>query len=163
MLSDGEEDIRYERGENHLFFDVGGRMLISRMIDGQFPAYERVIPKGNNKHIEFERERLTNAVKRVALLSNERSRAVKFQIEKGKVDVTSSSPDLGEAHEMLLVDYSGDAMQICFNAQYILDFLAAVTTDVVSLDLKDEVSQVVVKPVGAEGYDYTYVIMPMRV
>ena len=59
-------------------------MLISRMIDGQFPAYERVIPKGNDKHIEFERDRLTNAVKRVALLSNERSRAVKFQIEKAR-------------------------------------------------------------------------------
>ena len=82
-------------------------MLISRMIDGQFPAYERVIPKGNDKHIEFERDRLTNAVKRVALLSNERSRAVKFQIEKGKVDVTSSSPELGEAQETLPVDYSG--------------------------------------------------------
>ncbi len=163
LLVDGEEDIRYERGENHLFFDVGGRMLISRMIDGQFPAYERVIPKGNDKHIEFERDRLTNAVKRVALLSNERSRAVKFQIDKGKVDVTSSSPDLGEAHEMLPVDYSGEPMQICFNAQYVLDFLAAVSTDVVSFDLKDEVSQAVVKPVGAEGYDYTYVIMPIRV
>jgi DNA polymerase-3 subunit beta len=163
LLADGDEDIHYERGENHLFFDVGGRMLISRMIDGQFPAYERVIPKGNDKHIEFERDRLTNAVKRVALLSNERSRAVKFQIEPGKVDVTSSSPELGEAHEMLPVDYSGAAMQICFNAQYVLDFLAAVSTDVVSIDLKDEVSQAVVKPVGAEGYDYTYVIMPMRV
>ena len=102
LLAEGDGDIRYERGENHLFFDVGGRLLISRMIDGQFPAYERVIPKGNDKHIEFERDRLTNAVKRVALLSNERSRAVKFQIEKGKVDVTSSSPELGEAHETLL-------------------------------------------------------------
>jgi len=163
LLVDGEEDISYERGENHLFFNVGGRMLISRMIDGQFPAYERVIPKGNDKHIEFERDRLTSAVKRVALLSNERSRAVKFQIDKGKVDVTSSSPELGEAHEMLPVEYGGEAMQICFNAQYVLDFLAAVTTDVVSLGLKDEVSQAVMRPVGAEGYDYTYVIMPMRV
>jgi DNA polymerase-3 subunit beta len=163
LLVDGDEDIRYERGENHLFFDVGGRLLISRMIDGQFPAYERVIPKGNDKHIEFERDRLTNAVKRVALLSNERSRAVKFQIDAGRVDVTSSSPDLGEAKETLPVEYTGASMQICFNAQYVLDFLAAVTTDVVSLDLKDEVSQAVMKPVGAEGYDYTYVIMPMRV
>jgi len=163
LLTEGDGDIAYERGENHLFFDVGGRLLISRMIDGQFPAYERVIPKGNDKHIEFERDRLTNAVKRVALLSNERSRAVKIQIDKGKVDVTSSSPDLGEAKETLPVDYSGAAMQICFNAQYVLDFLAAVATDVVSLDLKDEVSQAVMKPVGAEGYDYTYVIMPMRV
>ena len=163
LLADGDGDISYERGENHLFFEVGGRLLISRMIDGQFPAYERVIPKGNDKHIEFERDRLTNAVRRVALLSNERSRAVKFQVEKGKVDVMSSSPDLGEAHETLPVDYSGGSMQICFNAQYVLDFLSAVSSDVVSLDLKDEVSQAVMKPVGAEGYDYTYVIMPMRV
>ena len=109
LLTEGDGDIGYERGENHLFFNVGGRLLISRMIDGQFPAYERVIPKGNDKHIEFERDRLTNAVKRVALLSNERSRAVKFQIDKGKVDVTSSSPELGEAHETLPVDYTGDA------------------------------------------------------
>ena len=163
LLTEADGDIAYERGENHLFFRVGDRLLISRMIDGQFPAYERVIPKANDKHIEFERDRLTNAVRRVALLSNERSRAVKFQVEKGKVDVMSSSPDVGEAHETLPVDYTGGAMQICFNAQYVLDFLAVVTSDVVSLDLKDEVSQAVMKPVGVEGYDYTYVIMPMRV
>ncbi|MGE0448427.1 MAG: DNA polymerase III subunit beta [Vicinamibacterales bacterium] len=163
LLVESDGTVSYERGENHLFFDVGERRLISRMIDGQFPAYERVIPKGNDKHIEFERERLTNAVKRVALLSNERSRAVKFLIDKGKVDVTSSSPELGEAHETLPVDYAGPAMQICFNAQYVLDFLSVVSTDVVALELKDEVSQAVMTPVGAEGYDYTYVIMPMRV
>ena len=102
-------------------------------------------------------------MKRVALLSNERSRAVKFHIDKGKVDVTSSSPELGEALETLPVDYNGSSMQICFNAQYVLDFLSAVSTDVVALELKDEVSQAVMAPVGAEGYDYTYVIMPMRV
>jgi DNA polymerase-3 subunit beta len=163
LLTEGEGDIRYERGENHLFFSVGDRLLISRMIDGQFPAYERVIPKGNDKHIEFERDRLTNAVRRVALLSNERSRAVKFQVDKNKVDVMSSSPDVGEAHETLPVEYSGGSMQICFNAQYVLDFLGAVSNDVVALDLKDEVSQAVMTPVGAEGYEYTYVIMPMRV
>ena len=163
LLMEGDGDVGYERGENHLFFTAGDRLLISRMIDGQFPAYERVIPKGNDKHIEFERDRLTNAVKRVALLSNERSRSVKFQIDKGKVDVTSSSPDLGEAKETLPVDYSGGSMQICFNAQYVLDFLSAVTTDVVALELKDEVSQAVMTPIGADGYEYTYVIMPMRV
>jgi len=165
LLTDGESegDIRYERGENHLFFEVGGRMLISRMIDGQFPAFERVIPKGNNKRIEFERERLTNAVKRVALLSNERSRSVKFQLDKGKVEVTSSSPEFGEAKETLPVDYADSSMQICFNAQYVMDFLGAVDTDTVALELKDEVSQAVMKPIGTEGYEYTYVIMPMRV
>jgi DNA polymerase-3 subunit beta len=163
LLSESDSDIQYERGENHLFFNVGSRMLISRMIDGQFPAFERVIPKGNNKRIEFERERLTNAVKRVALLSNERSRAVKFQLDKGKVEVTSSSPEFGEAKETLPVDYNDAGMQICFNAQYVMDFLGAVQTDNVALELKDEVSQAVMKPVATEGYDYTYVIMPMRV
>ena len=163
LLAEGDGDIMFESGENHLFFEVGDRMLISRMIDGQFPAYERVIPKGNDKDIEFERERLTNAVKRVALLSNERSRAVKFEIEKGKVEVTSSSSEFGEAREQLPVDYTGTAMTISFNAQYVLDFLNVVETDIVSLSLKDEVSQAVMKPVGAQGYDYTYVIMPMRI
>jgi DNA polymerase-3 subunit beta len=163
LLSEADGDIFYERGENHLFFDVGSRVLISRMIDGQFPAYERVIPKGNDKHIEFERERLTSAVKRVALLSNERSRAVKFEIDKGRVDVTSSSSEFGEAHEQLIVDYQGGAMAISFNAQYVLDFLNVVQTDAVSLSLKDEGSQAVMTPVGAQGYDYTYVIMPMRI
>jgi DNA polymerase-3 subunit beta len=163
LLLDGDGDVVFESGENHLFFEVGGRMLISRMIDGQFPAYERVIPKGNDKQIEFDRERLTNAVKRVALLSNERSRAVKFEIGKGNVDVTSSSSEFGEAREALAVDYTGTAMTISFNAQYVLDFLNVVETDVVVLSLKDEVSQAVMKPVGAQGYDYTYVIMPMRI
>jgi DNA polymerase-3 subunit beta len=163
LLVEGDGDVLFESGENHLFFEVGGRMLISRMIDGQFPAYERVIPKSNDKHIEFERERLTSAVKRVALLSNERSRAVKFDIGKGKVDVTSSSSEFGEAREEIPVEFTGAPLTISFNAQYVLDFLNVVETDSVQLSLKDEVSQAVMKPVGAQGYDYTYVIMPMRI
>jgi DNA polymerase III subunit beta len=163
LLTEGDGDILYESGENHLFFEVAGRVLVSRMIDGQFPAYERVIPKGNDKLIEFERERLTNAVRRVALLSNERSRAVKFEIETGKVEVTSSSSEFGEAREQLAVDYAAAPLSISFNAQYVLDFLNVVETDIVSLSLKDDVSQAVMKPVGADGYDYTYVIMPMRI
>ena len=163
LLSEGEGDIQFEAGENHLFFEVGDRILISRMIDGQFPAYDRVIPKGNDKTIEFDRERLTSAVKRVALLSNERSRAVKFQIDKGKVEIASSSPEFGEAKEVLMVEYAGTPVTICFNAQYVLDFLGVAETETVSLDFKDEMSQAVLKPVGGEGYDYTYVIMPMRI
>ncbi len=163
LLSEGDGDIQYERGENHLFFEVGGRLLISRMIDGQFPAFERVIPKGNDKRVEFDRDRLTSAVKRVALLSNERSRAVKFQMDKGKVEIASSSPEFGEAKEVVMVEYSGTPVTICFNAQYVLDFLSVVETDSIGLEFKDEMSQAVMKPIGAEGYDYTYVIMPMRV
>jgi DNA polymerase-3 subunit beta len=163
LLGEGDGDVEYERGENHLFFSVGGRLLISRMIDGQFPAFERVIPKSNDKRVEFDRDRLTSAVRRVALLSNERSRAVKFQIDKGKVEIASSSPEFGEAKEMLPVDYTSTPVTICFNAQYVVDFLGAVETDSVALDFKDEMSQAVLSPIGAEGYSYTYVIMPMRV
>jgi DNA polymerase-3 subunit beta len=163
LVAEGDGDVLFAQGENHLFFEVDGRTLISRMIDGQFPAFERVIPKGNDKVIEFDRERLTSAVKRVALLSNERSRAVKFEIGKGKVEVTSSSSEFGEAREQLPVEFAGPDLSISFNAQYLLDFLNVVETDIVSLSLKDDVSQAVVKPVGAEGYDYTYVIMPMRI
>jgi DNA polymerase III subunit beta len=163
LLAESDGDIRFERGENHLFFDIGGRLLISRMIDGQFPAFERVIPKSNDKRVEFDRDRLTSAVRRVALLSNERSRAVKFQIDKGKVEIASSSPEFGEAKEAIVVDYSAAPVTICFNAQYVLDFLAVMETDSVALEFKDEMSQAVMKPIGAEGYEYTYVIMPMRI
>jgi len=163
LLAEGEEDIRYERGENHLFFDIGGRLLISRMIDGQFPAYERVLPKGNDKRVEFERDRFASAIRRVALLSNERSKAIKLAIDQGKAEISSSSPEFGEAREVLTAEYTGAPMQICFNAQYVLDFLNVVETDTVVMELKDEVSQAVMKPVGAADYEYTYVLMPMRI
>jgi len=161
----GDEDgaVTYERGENHLFFDVGGRQLVSRVLDAQFPAYERVIPKGNDKRIEFERDRLSSAVKRVALLSSERSRAVKLQIDAGKVEITSSSPEVGEASEVLSVEYEGPALAICFNAQYLLDFLAVADAESISLEFKDEMSQAVLSPLASGGCDYTYVIMPMRI
>ena len=162
-LIDGGEAVTFSQGENHLFFRAGSRLLISRKIDANFPAYERVIPKTNDKRIEFDRDRLAAAVKRVRLLSNERSKAVKFIIGKDQVEITSSTPEVGEAHEVIPVDYSGDAMQICFNADYVDNFLGVVETDGVLLEFKDEMSQAVMKPIGAEGYEYTYVIMPMRI
>ena len=162
LLVGGEGDVRYTRGESHLFFEIDGRQLISRMIDAQFPAYERVIPTGNDKQVEFERDRLASAIRRVALLSSERSHAVKFQIAESTAEVASSSPELGEAKEVLPIDYQGEDLEICFNAQYVLDFLAVADTDSVTLELKDDRSQAVMYPSG-EKAAYTYVIMPMRV
>ncbi|MEI6668208.1 MAG: DNA polymerase III subunit beta [Acidobacteriota bacterium] len=163
LLTEGDGDISFAKGENHIFFEVDGRLLVSRMIDGQFPAYERVIPKNNDKRIEFERDRIQSAIRRVALLSNERSRAVKFSLESGHVVVASHSPELGEAREELAVEYGGPALQISFNAQYVIDFLNAVQTDVIAIEFRDEVSQTVMRPVGTTDYDYTYVVMPMRI
>ncbi|HEY3382905.1 MAG TPA: DNA polymerase III subunit beta [Vicinamibacterales bacterium] len=163
LLLEVDGDIQYERQENHLFFTVGDRVLVSRMIEAQFPAFERVVPKGNDKTVEFERERLSSALKRVALLSPERSRAVKFVIEEGKVEVSSSSPEFGEAKETIQADeYKGAPLQIGFNGQYVLQFLDVVDTDKIALELKDEVSQAVMRPIGQAGFDYTYVLMPMR-
>lgn len=162
-LVDGEEALAFSQGENHLFFRAGGRLLISRKIDANFPAYERVIPKSNDKRIDFDRDRLSSAVRRVRLLSNERSKAVKFVMGHDQVEITSSTPEIGEAHEVLPVDYQGGTMQICFNADYVDNFLNAVETEQIQLEFKDEMSQAVMKPVGADGYEYTYVIMPMRV
>jgi DNA polymerase-3 subunit beta len=162
-LADGDGVIEFSQGENHLFFRADGRLLISRKIDANFPAYERVIPKTNDKKIEFDRDRLAAAVRRVRLLSNERSKAVKFVIGKDQVEITSSTPEVGEAREMIPVDYAGAAMQICFNADYVDNFLSVVESENVQLEFKDEMSQAVMKPVGGEGYDYTYVIMPMRI
>jgi DNA polymerase-3 subunit beta len=163
LLAESQDDVRYQWGDNHLFYQVGGRVLISRKIEGQFPAYERVIPKHNDKRIEFDSERLASAIRRVALLSNERSRAVKFSVGRGAVEISSSNPDLGEARETLPADYAGPTAEICFNAQYLLDFLGVVETDAVTLEFRDEVSQALMRPVGAAGYDYLYVIMPMRI
>jgi len=161
-LIDGGAPIEFSQGENHIFFKAEGRLLISRKIDANFPAYERVIPKTNDKQIEFDRDRLASAVRRVRLLSNERSKAVKFSIAPDQVEITSSTPELGEAHEVLPVQYSGPALQICFNADYVDNFLNVVETEGVLLEFKDEMSQAVMKPISAEGYEYTYVIMPMR-
>ncbi|MCC7185948.1 MAG: DNA polymerase III subunit beta, partial [Acidobacteria bacterium] len=154
--------IEFSQGENHIFFKSEGRLLISRKIDANFPAYERVIPKGNDKQIEFDRDRLSSALRRVRLLSNERSKAVKFAIGTDQVEITSNTPELGEAHEVMPVTYSGPALQICFNADYVDNFLNVVETEGVLLEFKDEMSQAVMKPIAAEGYEYTYVIMPMR-
>src|ERR1017187_6217490 len=117
-LIDDAGAVEFSQGENHLFFRAGTRLLISRKIDANFPAYERVIPKSNDKQIEFDRDRLAAAVRRVRLLSNERSKAVRFSMGKDQVEITSSTPEVGEAHEVLPVQYSGTAMQICFNADY---------------------------------------------
>ncbi len=161
-LIDDASVVEFSQGENHLFFKADGRLLISRKIDANFPAYERVIPKGNDKSIEFDRDRLSSALRRVRLLSNERSKAVKFSMATDQVEITSNTPELGEAHEVLPVQYSGPALQICFNADYVDNFLNVVETEGVLLEFKDEMSQAVMKPIGAEGYEYTYVIMPMR-
>jgi DNA polymerase-3 subunit beta len=98
----------------------------------------------------------------VSLLSSERGRAVRLSLEDGRLEVSASSPELGEAHESLPLEYVGEGVEIGFNAQYLLDFLGVVGTDEVALEVKDAESQGLLRPVGEDGGDYRYVVMPMR-
>jgi len=162
-LLEGAETVSLQQAENHLIFAVGERSLASKTIEGQFPAFEKVIAVAGDKRVVLERERLAQAVRRVSLLSSERSRAVKVALSDGRLELFASSPDLGEAREALLVDYAGEAVEIAFNGQYLLDFLAAAGSAEVAVELKDTDSQGMLRPHGAAGeLDYRYVVMPMR-
>ncbi len=163
MFSESGEDVEFSEGENHLFFRMGERLLVSKRVDDQFPAYEKVIPSGNDKIVACSREQLLGAIRRVCLLANERSRAVRFAVETGKMEVTSQNPELGEARETVEVDYNGEAVQVGFNGQYLIDFLNVAGVDQVNMELKNESSQGLLRPSEqSEDTDYRYVVMPMR-
>lgn len=163
MLDGDGEDIRFRRGENHLFFNCGPRLLISRVIDAQFPAFEKIIPKGNDKRALIPREPFQEAVNRVAIMADSRSRAVEFALEKGKLGINCVNAESGEAADSVAAEYDGPSISMKFNARYLQDFLAAVDGEKISVELKDEVSQALFKTVGADGYDYSYILMPMRI
>ena len=166
LLAQGgaEASVEFSKDESHLFFLVGDRLLISRMLTGQFPNYEAVLPRENNKVIELDKEIITSAIRRVALLADERSRAIRLQLEKDRLEVLSSSGEYGEANEVLDAQYQGDSLQVGFNYQYLLDFLGVVDNGgKVRLELKDEQSAGQFRPGQEEVYRYRYVVMPMRV
>jgi len=163
IIGDEEQPVDFAQGDNHLFFRLGERLLVSKRVDDQFPAYDKVIPDGNDKMVTCARDALAGAIRRVSLLANERSRAVRFGIEPGRVEVSSQSPELGEARESIDAGYEGEAMEIGFNGQYVLDFLTASDALEISFELKDDSSQGLLRPAGDdEAKDYRYVVMPMR-
>jgi DNA polymerase-3 subunit beta len=161
-LLEGEAAAIFHPHENHLVFAVGGRTLASKMIEGQFPAFEKVIAAFGDKTVTLPRDRFATALRRVSLLSAERTRAVRIALQKGRLEMVASAPELGEARESLSVDYAGEKVEIGFNAQYLLDFLQVTSTADVSLELRDGESQGMLRPHGESGADYRYVVMPMR-
>ncbi len=158
-----DETIEFDLDENNLFFHIRNRTLISRIIEGKFPNYEAVIPKENPHVLRISREKITNATRRVSLLSTERSRGIKFSIEQNQIKLFSSNPEIGEARDKVDVDYKGEEMEIGFNSQYLLDFLTAVKSENVLLELKDENSAVLLKPEADDDINYLYVLMPMKI
>jgi DNA polymerase III subunit beta len=158
-----DAQIEFAKDESNLFFEVGHRLLISRILTGQFPNYEAVLPRDNNKNIVLERLELSDAVRRVSQLADQRSHAVKFSVSKEGIEISASSPEYGEAKESIEKDYQGEPIAIGFNSSYMLDFLSAAADGPVSIELKDEQSAGQLRPLADESYRYRYILMPMRI
>ncbi|MBI5682148.1 MAG: DNA polymerase III subunit beta [Deltaproteobacteria bacterium] len=147
--------------ESSAIFKKGGSVLVIRLIDGEFPKYRQVIPKGNDKTIKVNRERMAGALRRMSLLSSEKIKGVRFNITKEKVELSSSNPDLGEATEDMEIDYNGEPLEVAFNANYILDILGILTGENAVIEIKDNISSCIMRSEEMDGC--TYVIMPMRI
>jgi DNA polymerase-3 subunit beta len=160
---EGEGKLSYRKGEHHLSFGLGRRELICRILEGTFPDYERVIAKDNDKKVQFERKILAEAVQRAALMTGDRARAVRLQFTSDQVVISAANSDLGEAVEEVACDYEGPEFRVGINPDYLRDFLSAVDTERIRLELKDENTQCVGYPVDGSDTRYLCVIMPMRI
>jgi DNA polymerase-3 subunit beta len=149
--------------ENSAIFRRPGVTFSMRLIEGLFPDYRQVIPKAGDKTLKLGRERFQETLRRVSLLSTDKAHAVKLELTKGSLKVTSQNPDLGDAKEEVPVDYEGEPLKIGFNARYVLDVLSVLRSKDVSFELADDLSPGVLR--GAEEVDqgFTAVVMPMRI
>ncbi len=165
LASEGGEsmEIEFATDENHLFFRCGSRLLITRKLTGQFPDYERVLPKEKHTILTLNRDEAMAAIRRVSQFADDRSRAVRFELTDGELKLAASGSDAGESEESIPVEYTGKKIKVGFNAHYMLDFLNVAETDSIELQFKDEESAGQMELSGEQGYDYRYVVMPMRI
>lgn len=165
LASESGEDaaVEFAQDESHLFFRFGQRLLTSRKLTGQFPNYEAVLPRDSSKTLVLERGELQDALRRVSQLADLRTHAIRFVLAKEGVEISASSPEYGEAKESLDKEYAGDPITIGFNAQYLLDFLAAAPDGPISFEMKDDQSASQLRPLADESSRYRYVVMPMRI
>lgn len=164
LLQSTDEDVLFAKDDTTLFFRVGQRILTSRQLTGQFPNYEAVLPRDNNKLVTVGSKELEGAIQRVAQFADERSGAIRVKLEKNEIRVSSSSTDAGESEDSLEVKYDAEPMTIGFNSHYMLDFLKVNNTGEVRLELKDAQSAGQLRPDESDSeYKYRYIIMPMRI
>jgi len=159
-----KEAVEFARDDSHLFFRVGGKLLISRLLTGQFPNYEAVLPREANRQVVLDRDTVAAAVRRAELVADQRNHAIRFALTAEQVEISASSSEYGEAREELAVPpgFKGAPLEIGFNAAYLLDFFGAAANGPVSFEFKDEQSACQLRPLGEEEIKYRYVIMPMR-
>lgn len=163
LLEEDATETSFEIGlsKNHALFKRDGLIMVSKLIDGNYPNYQQVIPAQSTKKVAVVRDQFTHAVKRVSILSKEKTNAVKLQLEKGVLVLSTNNPEVGEANEELSVEYAGDALTIGFNSRYLLDALTAMDTAMITLELSDPLSPCLIKEEGNDAY--RCVVMPMRV
>ena len=154
-----EGDVTVRLGANQIAFELNGTLLVSKLIEGNYPNYKQVIPSETKERITLERETFLNAVKRVALLTSEKSNSVKLIFTKDNVDIAANSPEIGEAKESVPIKYGGREFSIAFNPEFLMAPLRNLSNDEVHLELIDEMSPGVIK-VNAP---FLYVLMPMRI
>jgi DNA polymerase-3 subunit beta len=156
--------ISFAGDDNHLFFQLGDRLLMSRKLSGNFPDFERVLPRDQPNRISLQKDEFKSAIERVSQFADERSHAIRVRLCPGEAKVHSSITETGESEESLPVEYDGPTVEIGFNAQYLLDFLRAIPQEQIVLQFKDSNSAGEFGPGGdANDYVYRYVVMPMRI
>jgi len=160
-----EEALEFADDDQTLFFRIGGRVLTSRKLTGQFPNYEAVLPRDNNKFAIVRSEDLMGSIQRVAQFADERSGAIKLRLEQNELKLSSSSTDAGESEDTIETPYNFDPLVVGFNSQYLIDFLRAIgNTGEVRLEFKDAQSAGQMRPEdGNEDVKYRYILMPMRI
>ena len=155
------EEIELAFAHNSGLARKGGVTLVMRLIEGEFPNYNQVIPKDLSRHLILPTDPLIHCLRRVALLSSERSRAIKLELAEGQLVISSSNPDLGDAREEMDVDYGGESLTIGFNARYLLDAIGAVGSKEIRFSFQDELSPARVSP--PDDDETLGVVMPMRI
>ncbi|MBB3952203.1 DNA polymerase III subunit beta [Aureimonas jatrophae] len=161
LLGEADSTVEVELSDAKIRFTVGEVVMTSKLIDGTFPDYQRVIPTGNDKALRLDRQTFSQAVDRVSTISTERGRAVKLAVADSQLTLTVNSPDSGTATEELAVGYDADEIEIGFNAKYLLDITGQLAGDEAVFMLADPGSPTLIRDGGDEGT--LYVLMPMRV
>jgi DNA polymerase-3 subunit beta len=156
-----QEGFQIGFSKNHALFKRDGLVMVSKLIDGNYPNYQQVLPTQNTKKVAVSKDIFTHAVKRVSILSKEKTNAVKLQLEKNTLLLSTNNPEVGEANEELSIDYTGESISIGFNSRYLMDVLMAMDRDTITLELNDSLSPCLVKEEGNDAYKC--VVMPMRV
>lgn len=160
LLADGEDNVRLDVGSNHLKAEVGGYSFITKLVDGRFPDYEKVIPRGGMRESIGDRQQLREAFARAAILSNEKYRGVRITLAEGLMTVQANNPEQEEAEESIPVEFSGDSLEMGFNVSYLQDVLAVLGSEQVRFTVSDANSSALIEEPG--GGDALYVVMPMR-